>query len=304
MTSTELRTAIEEPANAVGLKFDPGIVDDIIREVVNEPAALPLLQFTCCNSSKGASATGSATRLMRRSGGPAEALARAAERAFQSLGPDGGDQAAAREAFLALVTPTVGSGSLRRWLRRDELRRRGDAAAIDRALDRFAEAGLIRRTAGATPGDDRFEVMHDALVRTWPRLVGWLKETRRERERLLMVLNQARMWDQSGRQPDHVVAGDALAEAAGFEQEDPLIRDYVAASREQEGRCTRGRTINAAWLGVVALVAAVAVGVTMLIPGRSGETLFNDLLVVDRRRRREGPLPAATRQDPEPPAIC
>ena len=122
-----------------------------------------------------------------------------------------------------------------------------------------------------------------------------------------MVLNQARMWDQSGRQPDHVVAGDALAEAAGFEQEDPLIRDYVAASREQEGRCVRGRTINAAWLGVVALVAAAAVGVTMLIPGRSGRgrcsTTCSPRSTIDGDEKGR-PLPAATLGDPEPPAIC
>lgn len=283
MTSTELRMAIEEPAKAVGLKFDHAIVDDLVREVINEPAALPLLQFTLLQLWKRRERNRISYAAYEEVGRPADALARAAERVYRDLAADG-DRAAAREAFLALVTPTVGSGVLRRRLRRDELQRRGDPAAIDRALDRFAEAGLIRRTAGESAGEDRFEVMHEALVRTWSELGTWLEETRRKRERLLMVLNQARLWDQSGRRPDHVVAGDALAEAAGFEQDDPLIRDYVAASRDEEARRRgRGRKVNAAWVGVAGIAAAAAVGVTMLIPGESGDSLFNELVMTTDR---------------------
>src|SRR5690349_16684284 len=46
LTAAELRDAIERPAALVGLKFEEGVVDVLIRDILGEPAALPLLQFT------------------------------------------------------------------------------------------------------------------------------------------------------------------------------------------------------------------------------------------------------------------
>ena len=45
MTQGELRRAIEEPARAVGLKFEPGLVDLILSDVGSEPGHLPQLEF-------------------------------------------------------------------------------------------------------------------------------------------------------------------------------------------------------------------------------------------------------------------
>ncbi|MCS6849300.1 MAG: hypothetical protein RMN52_16480, partial [Anaerolineae bacterium] len=42
----ELRAAIEKPAEKVGLKFDEGIVGNLIETILGEQAGLPLLQFT------------------------------------------------------------------------------------------------------------------------------------------------------------------------------------------------------------------------------------------------------------------
>ena len=43
MTADELRRAIEEPARRGGWEFEPGLVDLILRDVGDEPGALPLL---------------------------------------------------------------------------------------------------------------------------------------------------------------------------------------------------------------------------------------------------------------------
>ncbi len=43
MTADELRAAIEGPARQAGLIIEPGLVDLLVREVENEPGALPLL---------------------------------------------------------------------------------------------------------------------------------------------------------------------------------------------------------------------------------------------------------------------
>src|SRR5262249_41621112 len=41
-----LREVIERPAAERGVAFDPGLVDEIIDEVVGQPGVLPLLQYT------------------------------------------------------------------------------------------------------------------------------------------------------------------------------------------------------------------------------------------------------------------
>src|SRR5207244_747384 len=41
----ELAEAIERPAAAVGVRFEPGLVSQIVGDVHNQPGALPLLQY-------------------------------------------------------------------------------------------------------------------------------------------------------------------------------------------------------------------------------------------------------------------
>ena len=43
MTAAELRRAIEAPARLGGWKFEPGLVDWLLREAGDEPGVLPLL---------------------------------------------------------------------------------------------------------------------------------------------------------------------------------------------------------------------------------------------------------------------
>ena len=46
MKAAELREAIVKPAQLVGLHFAENLVDEMVREVLGEPTALPLLQFS------------------------------------------------------------------------------------------------------------------------------------------------------------------------------------------------------------------------------------------------------------------
>ena len=46
MSASELRQVIEKPAEKVGLKFEGGVIEALLRDILGEPAALPLLQFT------------------------------------------------------------------------------------------------------------------------------------------------------------------------------------------------------------------------------------------------------------------
>ncbi|HEY5710983.1 MAG TPA: ATP-binding protein [Allosphingosinicella sp.] len=256
MTSVELRQAIEAPARAVGLKFEEGIVEDLVREVVNDPAALPLLQFTLTQLWQRRRRNRITREAYAEIGRPAEALGRTAENVFEDLKTEQA-QAAARDIFLALVVPAVGAEYVRRRVRREALHALRDSTQIDRVLDAFVAAGLIRKTQGVEAGDDRFDVMHEALLRNWSRLIAWLKEIREKDEHKLLMLNRARIWEQSGREPDHLAVGAAIDETAEFAAADPLVLEYVEASRAHAKALRRRRNLRVG--AVVFLVAALVV---------------------------------------------
>ena len=46
LSASELREAIEKPAEVAGLRFEAGIIEALLQDILGEPAALPLLQFT------------------------------------------------------------------------------------------------------------------------------------------------------------------------------------------------------------------------------------------------------------------
>jgi hypothetical protein len=290
MTGTELRTAIEQPAAAVGLKFDPGIVDELVRDLVNEPSPLTLLQFSLLQLWKRRERNRITFAAYEQVGRPNDAVNRAAEEAFGSLDPER-EQPLVRALFLALVSPMAEDQFVRRRLRRSDLNLPGDPAALDSVLARFADAGLIRRTASPSASDDRYEVVHEALPRHWCRLKTWLQEQATRDDRKLLVLNRARLWDRSGRKGDYLADGEALAAAAEFEGEDLLIGAYVAASREASTKRRRTRV----GLGSGALVAfglmVGAIAFLALLP-RSGPLgdLFNQIVAADPQPKANDPV--------------
>ncbi|HEX8514526.1 MAG TPA: ATP-binding protein [Allosphingosinicella sp.] len=233
MTPAELRLAIEGPARKPGLKFAPGIVDDLVREVADDPAALPLLQFTLMQLWKRRRRNLIHREAYEAVGRPGEALGRVAERVYEELGSVQNQQGA-QEIFLTLVVPGVGNEVVRRRVRLETLHALRDPTLIDRVIKPFVEAGLVRRTEGAERGDDRYEVMHEALLRNWPRLGQWVRDVRDQEQDHLLVLNSARIWDKKGRSADHLAVGDAIAHADRYAGKDELIAAYVAASRSAE----------------------------------------------------------------------
>ena len=117
---------------------------------------------------------------------------------------------------------------------------------VNRVLNRLNQAGLLRVTRGETDAQDVYEVAHEALVRNWPRLMGWLDEARdtlRQRSRLLDVVQQ---WQQRGRSADVLLRGQALDEATHILDLSGLEAEFVAASqaalaREQAEKETQQR---------------------------------------------------------------
>jgi hypothetical protein len=123
---------------------------------------------------------------------------------------------------------------------------------VDRVLKRLIAADLLRLSPGEKPVDDQVEVAHEALVRNWPRLVGWLEDEReRIRERLRLTA-AAEQWLKLERDPSALLRGALLEDAQRHPDLSELEQEFLQASldakaaAEQERELTHRRELEQA----------------------------------------------------------
>ena len=107
------------------------------------------------------------------------------------------------------------------------------------------------------------EVAHEALLREWPRLRGWLEQDADGRRVHRHLADAAREWDERGRAPGDVYGGARLAAALewrdGHEHElNATERAFLDASRTAAERAQR--RLRLALAGVAALLVIAALG--------------------------------------------
>jgi WD40 repeat protein/DNA-binding SARP family transcriptional activator len=286
MDAEELRRAIELPARRAGLRLERGLADAIIGEVADEPGGLPLLSCALLESWERRQGRTLTLAAYHQAGGVRGAVARLAERAWQQLDPD--EQAVARRILLRLAGPGEGEAVVRRRVPLDELTTAGGERG-QAVLDALADRRLL------TKGADTVEVAHEALLREWPRLRGWLEEDVQGRALHRHLIGAAREWDQSGRDPGELYRGARLTGALDWARDhdadlNQLERAFLDAGRagaerevadarrraEQETRRARreariSRRLRAALAGlaVVLVLALVAGGLALTLRGRA-----------------------------------
>ncbi|TDH58066.1 hypothetical protein E2C06_34555, partial [Dankookia rubra] len=252
MTAAELRRAIEEPARTLGITFENGLVDELMQAVGGSGDALPLLEFTLTelwSEQRGrVIRRASAVRAAEADIVLASALTRHAEAVFENLSRRFGE-ASCRKVLTSLVwlgDPSREGEDTRR------VRRRGEFGAREWELvEQFAgqdrQARLVATGASHVSGEPTAEIVHDAMLRHWKRLRGWLDEDRAFRLWLQKIETAAEEWRRTGDASD-LLQGRRLIEAERWRDERaaedlrPVV-DYVEASvrrremeREQQER--------------------------------------------------------------------
>ena len=253
MTDEELCRAIEEPARRGRWELEPGLVDLLLSDVGREPGALPLLSHALLETWQRRRARTLTLSGYTSSGGVRGAIAETAEAVFADQFSSE-QQDIARRIFLRLTElgDETATGDTRRRAGLDELVLNPEQAdQTRRMIQVLADARLI------TTSEDAVEVAHEALIREWPRLRGWLEDNR-EGLRLQRHLTQASLeWDQRGHEPDLLYRGARLSQAGewALTRDQELLaleRRFLAASleaREQEAverEARRQRELEAA----------------------------------------------------------
>jgi WD40 repeat protein/tetratricopeptide (TPR) repeat protein len=233
LNADELREFVVKPADRVGLKFDDDLVESIVADVVGDPAALGLLQFTLrklWQSREGNRITwrayhdlGSGSRL---------ALAFVAEQTIERLGAD--EQRTAEQIFKRLVTPRAGGGiePTAPTPVRDLMTADLPAQSVRVVIDAFCESGLLRVSDGPTFEKSNIHLVSQALAVHWPRLAIWIGEERDRRRRRLRLTDASKAWSDRLRDPALLWRGSFLGEAETYSDLSKTEAQFVKESRK------------------------------------------------------------------------
>ena len=277
----ELEQAIAGPAKRVGAALEEGLLGRIVADVVDEPAALPLLQYALTELHERREGSTLTRRAYEAIGGISGAVAGRAETLYRGLDDPG--QQAVRQLFLRLVT-LGDAADTRRRVERAEL----DTLDVDQgrlalSIDAYGAARLLSFDRDPRTEAPTVEVAHEALLSRWARLKDWIAAARDDLRAHQRLSSAAREWRDVDRDPSLLMRGAQLerfeswATESGIAQTD-LEREYLAesvAAREaerlaEEARQARETALERrsihrlrALVGVLAVAALVAAGLTV-----------------------------------------
>jgi WD40 repeat protein/serine/threonine protein kinase/energy-coupling factor transporter ATP-binding protein EcfA2 len=212
LASEELRQVIVGPAERAGVALESGLVAAIVADVTEQPGALPLLQYALTELFERREDRLLTLDAYRSSGGVRGALARRAEELYQSMEP--AHQDAARQLFLRLVSLDEGSEDTRRRARWAELMsvRRARKQAMQAVMDAYGKYRLITFDHDPQTREPTVEVAHEALIREWARLRGWLDENRDELRTQRRLASATAEWIKANRDGSFLATGTRLAQ--------------------------------------------------------------------------------------------
>ncbi|MFI6070002.1 caspase family protein [Actinoplanes sp. NPDC051343] len=313
MSTADLRAAIVEPAVRNGFDLEAGLVEILLRDVGADPGradmadynpgVLPLLSHALLRTWQRRSGRTLTVQGYQAVGGVAGAVAATAEDVFGQLEPAG--QEAVRTMLLRMVRISEDGPDTRRRIPRS-------VVADTPALLSFAEARLV------TLDQDTAELTHEALIRSWPRLSGWINADRSGQQERQQLTEVAAAWVQASRDPALLYRGGQLAAARArigglaATELSREVTEFLVASGRQERRQIR---VRRAFLAALLVLVVAASGATWVAAARgarlsrqlataTAENLAasSDTQALDRPAFSARAALAAWRSDPSDPA--
>ena len=299
LSEAGLREAMERPAAQAGLHLEPGLVDLVQRDLEGEPGALPLLSHAMAQTWERREGRTLTVDGYRGSGGVRGAVAQSAEELYASL------TATQQETLRGLMMRFVSAGPEGEPIVARVPNRELDATDERTVvLDRLVGSRLVTADGSAAT------LAHEALVRAWPRLRGWLEDDVEGRRMLHHLRESTSSWLSMGRPESELYRGVRLARVlewssgARVELSGPE-RDFLEASQRRADAeeasalemVRRQRATNRRLRGLlVGVAAALVVALTAgALAARQTAAANDQSLAADARRAG---AKALTIQDP------
>lgn len=315
MTPANLLRVIEGPAEAVGLRYESGLVDRILADVSNQPGSLPLLQYALSQLFDRRDGPMLTMAAYDEIGGVRRALGRHAEAVYETLSPE--QQDITRRVMMRLVEVGETGEPTRRRVDRGEMTFKGvDDTAVQAVIDRLTapDARLLVASREIRASEDPqdipliwLEVSHEALIREWERLSNWISANLENLRYNSELSKAAYDWNTANRDPAYLLRGRRLTRAeVWLETADAsaLQREFIEISlgfREEQEAAEKARQereltlqrraanqlrVIAAVLvvGLVIALGLVGVAVNATTEARAANTRLAEEIVISNRR--------------------
>lgn len=266
MGPAELKIAVEEPANQIGLHFESGLVVTIINEAGKEEHPLPLLESALTQLWEKRKDGLLTHEAYERVGRVAGAIGQWAEDAYTEL--DAEDRRLAQRIFTRLVRYGEGKvADTRQQKTLSELATRPEEWEPQHRLVRqLADIRLL--VTGGDPGAVTVEIIHDALLQQWSRLKHWIAEQRTFYLWRQRLDERLREWEEKAQDEGALLHGALLVEAERWLKEQPeelneaeqgfIEHSQSLRKRQQAARDKRRRLILLAAVGVAVVSCVLA----------------------------------------------
>ena len=264
LTGEHIREVIVRPAAAKGVAFESeALIDTLVAQTELAPGGLPLLQFTLAEvwDTRDVDARTIRAGSLAALGGVAGALARHADRLLDRL--DAGERDAARRILLRLVT----AEGTRARRSEAEILTAGAARGAERAALEVLVRGRVVVANDAQHG--AYELAHEALLKSWATLQGWLQRDAADHAVRVRVEQAAEHWERMGRERRLLWGQRRLAETKALDLGTMAPREaaFLATSR---AAIVRTRLLGA---GAAAILAIAAVVTGLVIRARARHEL-------------------------------
>ncbi len=197
-----------------------------------------------------------------------------------------------------MVTLGEGTEDTRRRVRRSELATLADPQTMDAVIETFGRHRLLSFDRDPDTREPTVEIAHEALLREWARLRGWIDDAREALRQRARISSGTQEWIHADRSSDYLLSGIRLAQAeetgggaaVRLTENEREFLDASVTHRDAEAMAERMRHERELTLerrartrlrGLVAVMAAalvLAASLTAVSVGRSREA----------ERRRDG----------------
>jgi WD40 repeat protein/serine/threonine protein kinase len=239
MSRDELQRSIASPVERVGVTMEQGLVPTILRDIAEQPGALPLLQYALTELFDRRNGRVLTVKAYQESGGVLGALARRADELYRHLTAP--QQAAAKQLFLRMVSLGEGSEDTRRRVRQTELMTILDEDVLNPVINVYGQYRLLTFDRDPSTRESTLEVAHEALIQRWDLLQEWIDENRENLRVQRRLTNATIDWITINRESSFLARGSRLAQfELWVEQSELALSDdeqaYLDASVHEHQR--------------------------------------------------------------------
>lgn len=240
MDKGELKKAITEPAQKVGLEVEPELVEQMIADVAESPGSLPLLQYTLTALWQQRTSDRLTVQAYTHLGGIKGTLEKRATEVFNSCSEE--EKKVAQQIFLELTQLGEGTeDTRRRVLKQNLLNSHSAPDIVDQLIQKLADQDVRLLVTGELleKGDipkrvEVVDVAHEALIRNWTLLRSWLDENHEAIRKKRKIEAEAEEWLANNRAEEYLLQGRKLTEAEDFREFFLQYPDRVSFNRDAQ----------------------------------------------------------------------